>query len=108
MSWTSLCEISELTEGKGRYVEIDGFQLAVFLSAGNVSVMDNHCPHAGGNLAGGYVEEGCAVCPWHFWAFKLENGQLRDSPGVVVKTYPVRVLKREGHADLVQANLPIY
>ena len=30
MSWTSLCELNELKPGEGKYVEIDGFQLAVF------------------------------------------------------------------------------
>lgn len=108
MTWTSLCELSELEEGKGKYVEIGGFQLAVFLNAGGVFVMDNYCPHAGGNLAGGFVEEGCAVCPWHFWSFKLENGQLRDSPGVTVTTYKTRLFERDGQSVLVQAELPIY
>src|SRR3989449_8787432 len=107
MSWTTLCDISDLEENKGKYVEIDGFQLAVFLSAGSVYVMDNYCPHAGGNLAGGIVEDGCAVCPWHFWSFRLENGQLRDAPGVVVRTYVTRLLHENGR-KLVQADLPIY
>ena len=110
MPWTSLCELGELEEDKGKYVEIGGFQLAVFLHAGRVSVIDNYCPHAGGNLAGGYVDEdGCAVCPWHFWAFRLENGQLRDSPGVAITTYKTRTLDRgEGRPTLVQADLPIF
>ena len=108
MSWTSLCEITELDETKGKYVEIGGFQLAVFLNGGNVYVLDNYCPHAGGNLAGGFVEEGCAVCPWHYWQFRLENGQLRDTPGVTVTTYKVRLMEREGQPTLVQADLPIF
>ena len=108
MTWTSLCEISELEEGKGKYVEIGGFQLAVFLNEGKIFVMDNYCPHAGGNLAGGFVDEGCAVCPWHFWAFKLENGQLRDAPNVTVTTYKTRLFERAGQSALVQAELPIY
>src|SRR4051794_1942978 len=108
MSWTSLCQIDELTEGVGKYVEIDGFQLAVFLNQGQVFVIDNYCPHAGGNLAGGTIHEGCAVCPWHSWAFHLDSGQLRDNPGVTVRTYPVRIMKREGSGDLVQVNLPTY
>ena len=105
--WTSLCEIDELTDGQGKYVEIGGFQLAVFLNAGSVHVMDNYCPHAGGNLAGGFVEDGCAVCPWHYWAFRLQNGELRDSPGVTVRTYPVRIHEHDGK-KLVQAELPGY
>ena len=31
MAWTSLCDLDELNEGAGKYVEIGGFQLAVFL-----------------------------------------------------------------------------
>ena len=108
MAWTSLCELGELEEGKGKYAEIDGFQLAVFLWQGKIYVMDNFCPHAGGNLAGGMVEDGCAVCPWHNWPFRLETGELRDSPGVAVKTYQTRLLERQGQPALVQAELPIY
>ena len=106
MAWTSLCEIDELKPGEGKYVEIEGFGLAVFIDNGQVFVMDNTCPHAGGNLAGGYVEEGCAVCPWHYWAFRLGNGELKDSPGVKVPTYKSRIFEFEGKR-LVQADLPM-
>jgi nitrite reductase/ring-hydroxylating ferredoxin subunit len=105
MAWTSLCELEELIENEGKYVEIDGFQLAVFLSGGNVSVIDNRCPHAGGNLSAGHVEKGCAVCPWHYWAFRLDNGQMRDAPGVAVSWYPTRVYEYQGRR-VVQADLP--
>jgi nitrite reductase (NADH) small subunit len=108
MGWTSLCDLGELLEGQGKYVEIGGFQLAVFLSGGQVYVMDNYCPHAGGNLAGGWVEDGCAVCPWHYWSFKVETGELRDVPGVAVKTYKARLFERDGQPPLVQADLPIF
>jgi nitrite reductase (NADH) small subunit/3-phenylpropionate/trans-cinnamate dioxygenase ferredoxin subunit len=106
MSWASLCELQELTEGAGRYVEIGGYQLAVFLVDGKVFVIDNYCPHAGGDLSGGFVEDGFAVCPWHYWQFKLENGQLRDSPNCKIGHYVTRLLEREGKPTLVQAELP--
>jgi nitrite reductase (NADH) small subunit len=107
MSWTTLCDVSELIEARGKYVEIDGFQLAVFLHEGKPFVMDNYCPHAGGNLAGGVVSEGCAVCPLHFWAFRLDSGELRDAPGCVVKTYKTR-LHSHGGNQLLQVDLPIF
>ncbi len=81
MSWVSLCRLDELEEGQGRYVEVDGFKLAVFLNAGEVSVMDNTCPHAGASLASGFVEQGCVVCPLHLWAFNLRTGELPDHRG---------------------------
>ncbi|HSU69274.1 MAG TPA: Rieske (2Fe-2S) protein [Tepidisphaeraceae bacterium] len=108
MSWTSLCDLDELQEGQGKYVEIGGFQLAVFLNAGNVYVTDNTCPHAGGNLSAGPVEDGFVLCPWHYWAFRLENGQLRDLPGVAIATYKTRVVEPHGKPKIVQADLPIY
>jgi nitrite reductase/ring-hydroxylating ferredoxin subunit len=112
MAWVSLCDLADLTPDQGKYVEIDGFQLAVFLHAGTVYAMDNECPHAGGAMAGGYVDENaCAVCPWHGWAFKLETGELHDEGayggGVMIRTYPTRILKLQGRGELVQADLPM-
>lgn len=106
MPFVTLCEISELTPERGKYVEIDGFKLGVFLHGENVYVMDDYCPHAGASLAGGAVVDGCAVCPKHQWSFALENGQLRGAPGVEVRTYKTRIVQHEGRS-LVQADLPM-
>jgi nitrite reductase (NADH) small subunit len=108
MQWISLCTLDELTPDKGKYVEIDGFQLAVFLHDNKVHALDNTCPHAGGPIWEGEVEDDCVTCPWHAWTFRLETGQLRDAPGVAVTRYKTRLLPREGQPTLVQAELPIY
>lgn len=108
MSWTSLCDLEELKEGEGKYVEIGGFQLAVFLHEAKVYVTDNTCPHAGAGLSGGAIRDRCVVCPWHGWMFQLENGQLPDLPGVAIATYKTRLIEPEGKPKIVQADLPIY
>lgn len=100
--------MDELKEGAGKYVEVDGYQLAVFLHEGKPFVIDNHCPHAGGSLSGGTAENGCAVCPWHRWAFNLETGEMPGRPLVKVKTYKIRLLERRDQPTLVQAQLPTY
>jgi nitrite reductase (NADH) small subunit/3-phenylpropionate/trans-cinnamate dioxygenase ferredoxin subunit len=105
--WVSLCQVDELAEGRGKYVEIGCFQLAVFLDQGKPYVIDNRCPHAGGSLSGGEVHDGHAVCPWHQWAFGLETGQLRGRPGVRIRVHKARLHKRADKPDLVQAELPI-
>jgi nitrite reductase/ring-hydroxylating ferredoxin subunit len=110
MPWTTLCELSELVEGRGLYVDIGGWQLAVFLHEGRPYVMENTCPHAGGSLAGGHVEVmggvACAVCPVHGWPFRLEDGGYYDMPGFEAKVFPVRVIEHEGRR-MVQADLPM-
>jgi nitrite reductase/ring-hydroxylating ferredoxin subunit len=107
MGWTSLCRLDELTEGQGKFVQIDGFQLGVYLDGDKVYVMDDRCPHAGASISAGSIVEGCAVCPRHNWCFHLENGQLRDAPGVTVRTYRTRLYDHQG-VMLVQAELPLY
>ena len=106
MSWTTLCELTDLRAGEGKYIEAGGYQLAIFLHEGKVHVLDNHCPHAGANLAGGWIDAGCVVCPKHGWPFHLENGQLRDNPGVAVPVYSIRLVERVGEPTLVQIQLP--
>jgi len=108
MGWVSLCQLDELREGEGRYVEVGGFKLAVFLDQGAAYAIDNRCPHAGGSLSGGPVQDGHAVCPWHYWMFNLKNGQMKNQPLVKVMAYRTRLLEREGKPALVQADLPIY
>ncbi|MGE5608441.1 MAG: Rieske (2Fe-2S) protein [Bacillota bacterium] len=108
MAWVSLCQLDGLKEGLGKYVEVDGFQLAVFLDHGQPYVIDNYCPHAGGSLSGGDVQAGHAVCPWHQWSFSLQTGQLRNRPLVKIRTYTTRLLEREGKPTLLQADLPTY
>lgn len=106
-AWMSLCALDELTEDQGKFVHIDGYQLAVFLHEGQTYALDNTCPHAGGPLAEGTIEDGCCVCPWHNWGFHLDSGQLRDAPGVIIATYKTRLFPRDGLPTLVQAELPV-
>jgi 3-phenylpropionate/trans-cinnamate dioxygenase ferredoxin subunit len=107
MAWTTLCEINELHEKHGKYVDIDGRPLAVFLHEGTPHVMDDLCPHAGGEMSGGTVEEVqgemCAVCPLHGWPFKLADGQMPGG-GEGLRVYPSRV-EPDGEKQWVQANL---
>ena len=110
MPWTTLCDLDELTEGKGRFVDIDGRELAVFLHEGKPFVTSNECPHAGGPMSQGSVEDNagtpCAVCPWHGWPFRLDNGEYFDMPGFELPVYPARV-ETMGDRKLVQADLPM-
>jgi 3-phenylpropionate/trans-cinnamate dioxygenase ferredoxin subunit len=107
MPWTSLCQFDELCEGQGRYVEIDGYRLGVYLHEGKVYAMDDTCPHAGWSISAGTIIDGCAVCPRHGWRFDLPTGRVRHAPEIAIRTYPTRLLERPGLPRLVQAMLPM-
>jgi nitrite reductase/ring-hydroxylating ferredoxin subunit len=107
MAWISLCATDELTEGQGKCVSIDGFDLAVFCHEGNFYAMDNVCPHQGHDLSGGPIVDGCVICPWHGWQFRLTDGVMPNTLNPAVRVYKTRLYERADQPPLVQADLPM-
>ena len=89
--YTDLIAAGDVPEGEGRCVEAKDRVLGVFRCDGEFYVTDNACPHAGGNLAGGYFEGQILFCPWHHWPFDIRTGRCPQSQSVWVQTYPVKV-----------------
>lgn len=50
------------------------------------------CPHAGGIIADGFIEQDIVICPLHRYKFDLKNGRNISGEGYFLKTYPVKVL----------------
>jgi nitrite reductase (NADH) small subunit len=55
---------------------------------GVIHALDNECPHRGGPLAEGMIEDGKVVCPWHAWAFDPATGAT-DASQERAAIYPV-------------------
>lgn len=84
--WEAVCRVDEIPEGEGRTFRVRGLEVAVFNDGGRFFAMLDRCPHAGGSLGSGWVEEGRAVCPLHYWQFRLDNGWcVAGGRGVVPK-----------------------
>ncbi|MDB5327665.1 MAG: nagAb 2 [Phycisphaerales bacterium] len=104
MPWTTLCVLDELTEGEAKAVDIDGYRLAVFLHHGQPHVLHDVCPHAGAPMSGGWIQDGCAVCPRHLWRFDLSDGKISGTGGDGLQVYITRTIEFNGRT-LVQAEL---
>lgn len=85
------CPLDELRGGKGHLTQLQGRSIALFSVDGNVAAVDAECPHEGGPLQEGTLEEGCVVCPWHAYRFELASGRCTTEPGLSVRTYPTHV-----------------
>lgn len=84
--------VSDLTRGEGRTYTVDDRQIAVFLlSDGSVRATDAVCPHKGGPLADGQIDETGVVCPMHQYAFSFETGVCAAHGIGSVRTYAVEV-----------------
>jgi nitrite reductase/ring-hydroxylating ferredoxin subunit len=85
----------------GRIIEIiiGGTAIAVANVGGTHHAMANTCPHAGGPLGEGQLDDCVVTCPYHGWQFDVRDGTCRTQPGTAVKSYPVQIV---GDAVCVQ------
>ncbi len=65
--------------------------VAVTKLNGRYGAIDNRCPHQGGPLGQGTVENDKIRCPWHGFDFDPFTGQAAGGPDFDVPTYPVQV-----------------
>jgi nitrite reductase/ring-hydroxylating ferredoxin subunit len=83
-----VAEATELKPGESKVVMAGERELALFNVAGKFYAVDNICPHRGGPLGEGILDDSVVTCPWHGWKFDVTTG---ISP--VVKTAKVETLE---------------
>ncbi|HEU4401002.1 MAG TPA: Rieske (2Fe-2S) protein [Candidatus Polarisedimenticolia bacterium] len=93
MPITARCgRAEEIPPGGSKVVQINEHVVAIFNMGGAFYALDNTCPHQGGPLGEGYLEEtGVISCPWHGWTFDLKTGISPIDPDVSVRRYPIRI-----------------
>ncbi|CAG0887144.1 unnamed protein product [Darwinula stevensoni] len=88
---------------EGNVTEVNGNRVAIFRHGKNLFGIQANCPHAGGPLYKGDIEELpdgslCIRCPWHSWCFQLSTGKCIWPSGqndVTVTVYPVHRRKSD-------------
>ncbi|SRR5882672_7487440 len=58
---------------------------------GEIYVMDNVCPHWGGPLGQGAIQNGKLVCPWHGWTFDPKTGETPRKANTRVSVHKVLI-----------------
>ncbi len=93
MAWVEVISLDRCRLGAGTFVACGERELAIFRLSDpdRVAVIDNRCPHAGGNLSGGQVSGGVVQCPWHQWEFDLDSGVCTHSDAAKVRRYETEV-----------------
>jgi nitrite reductase (NADH) small subunit len=98
--WTRIASRSELpAAGEAKELDCNGTLLCVANVGGELSAMDNVCPHRGGPLGQGVIEGNKLVCPWHGWQFDAKTGAVAHAPDQKIPIYPVKI---EGDDVLVE------
>ena len=92
---------SEIPQGTGKCVEINGREIALYMIDGKVHAMDHICPHQGGPLAEGGLDGTIVTCPWHGWSFDVISGACTFNPAISQQTFKV---KEEGDDIFVEVD----
>lgn len=90
MTWHKIAEIGELTEGTLKRVVVSGSALVIARVGECYGALDSRCPHMGGPLHEGSLENGRLVCPWHGREYDPVSGSC-DGYAESVRAYPVEL-----------------
>lgn len=91
--WYRVLDLDELPEGRVKTVVAGHKSLALTHYQDQYGALDNRCPHQGGPLGEGSIENGLLRCPWHGWDYcpltGAPPGELDVDDGL--ETFPVEV-----------------
>ncbi|PZD72681.1 Putative thiamine pyrophosphate-containing protein YdaP [Acaryochloris thomasi RCC1774] len=102
--WYRVLGLDELPESRVKTVVAGHKSLALTHYKGQYGALDNRCPHQGGPLGEGSIENGLLRCPWHGWDYCPLTGKSPDALDVddALATFPVEV-----RADGIYVGLPV-
>ncbi len=94
--WVRVCGVGEAPRpGNVTEAQADGVAVCLANLNGELSALDNLCPHREGPLGQGWIEGDTVICPWHSWAFHLKTGLSEYPADERVTVYPVKIVGGE-------------
>lgn len=74
VAWSKVLEPGEFDEGRVTTRYVGPHALAITHHQGRYGALDNRCPHQGGPLGEGSIENGLLRCPWHGFDYDPHDG----------------------------------
>ena len=66
--------IADVFEGTKRRFQLNGLDILLIKTGGDIHVIDNHCGHFGASLDNAKLDEDSITCSHHLAKFSLEDG----------------------------------
>ncbi|MEZ4269282.1 MAG: thiamine pyrophosphate-binding protein [Myxococcota bacterium] len=89
--WLKAATPGELAEGRVKTAALGRLTVCLTHHQGRFAALDNRCPHQGGPLGEGSIENGLLRCPWHGWDFDPLTGKPPGGYDDGVATYETEV-----------------
>src|SRR5271157_5823364 len=99
--WHRVDPVDVPAEGRVRSVTVDGRTVALARCGARLGALENRCPHQGGPLGEGSIENGWLRCPWHGYDYDPLTGRPPEGFSDGVAAYEV-----DERADGVYVRIP--
>jgi nitrite reductase/ring-hydroxylating ferredoxin subunit len=83
--------LADVPEGAAKTVDARGTPIALYNVGGTLYATTNTCPHRGGPLGEGDLEETIVTCPWHGFQYDVTTGACLTNKALSVGCFKVRV-----------------
>ena len=87
--WHRVDPVDVPGEGRVRSVVVDGESVALTRCGGVLGALENRCPHQGGPVGEGSIENGLLRCPWHGYDYDPTTGRPPEGFSDAVTAYAV-------------------
>ena len=92
LNWHKAADAGQLDDGEVAMCPVGIKTVALTKLDGRYGAIDNRCPHQGGPLGQGTLENDKIRCPWHGWEFDIRTGQSYCDPRRFrARAYPATV-----------------
>jgi len=91
VEYARVAACAAIAPGGVTIARVGGYEVAVFNLGDAFVAYENVCPHQGGPIGEGFVEDGTVTCPWHAWCFDLRTGTLTIGAFARLRRFGVRV-----------------
>src|SRR5664279_3796913 len=89
-TWHRVGDTDVPDEGRVRAAVVDGRPVALSRCAGALGALENRCPHQGGPLGEGSIENGWLRCPWHGYDYHPLTGNPPSGFADAVPSFAVQ------------------
>ena len=101
--WYKVADPDEISENSVNAVEAGPRTMALTRLDGQYGAVEGRCPHQGGPLSEGTLENGVLRCPWHGWGFNPRTGEASEPHHQGVAAYDVEIRDDGVHVAVEEA-----
>lgn len=75
------------------FLKIGSNKICLLKRGEDIDAFQNKCPHAGGSLSEGWIENESIVCPVHRHKFNIKSGRETTEHGNCIRIYPLKKIE---------------